>query len=570
MEDITVNEISEIICELSNDKASDIPIVVLKHCKSVLSPILAKIFNNCISNGIFPDPLKVGKITPVYKKGASDDIGNYHPVSVLPIFGKIFEKILHSRIYSFMCSKNIISESQFGFQKNHSTNHAIQDSASFINDSHLAGKHVLGIFIDLSIAFVTIDHDTLLRKIYHYVIRGNSHKLISSYLTNRYQYVKVNNEVSDNLLIKFGVPQRSVLGPLLFLLYINDLKYVSKNKNCKIILYADDTNIFIACEILDKAIESANSLLSHINEYMLFNLLHINLDKSCFMYFPPKRKFLKVTHVDKKSSLKSSKDASTIIEKTNAPIHIGENAVKEVTEVRFLGVIFDPLLDWSAHIHYLRKKLRTSFAIIKRISSYIPTANYKCIYHTLFESHLSYCISTWGGAKKKLIDQVFVTQKIAMRYLFGNYEKFLDKFSTSARTRPYGEQQLGASFYRKEHTKPLFNAHKILTVYNLYIYMAVNEMGKLLTLRSLSILLEQIKLSSRNKENRIIIESSCQKDSCNHNASSLWNIYIKKLEIPDIHNIIISLLKHKLKTHLHSIQLEEWNPDIDVYVLIIF
>ena len=189
------------------------------------------------------------------------------------------------------------------------------------------------------------------------------------------------------------------------------------------------------------------------------------------MYFPPKRKFLKVTHVDKKNSLESSIDASTIIEKTDAQIHIGENAVKEVTEVRFLGVIFDPLLDWSAHIHYLKKKLRTSFAIIKRKSSYIPTANYKRIYHTLFESHHSYCISTWGGAKKKLIDQVFVTQKIPIGYLFGNYEQFLDKFSTSARTHPYGEQQLGTSLYRKEHTKPLFNAHKILTVYNFYIYI---------------------------------------------------------------------------------------------------
>ena len=137
LEHVTVNEISEIICELSNDKASDIPLVVLKHCSSVLSPILAKIFNHCISNGIFPDPLKVGKVTPVYKKGANDDIGNYRPVSVLPIFGKIFEKILYSRIYNFMCSKNIISESQFEFGKNYSTNYDIQHSVSFINESHL-------------------------------------------------------------------------------------------------------------------------------------------------------------------------------------------------------------------------------------------------------------------------------------------------------------------------------------------------------------------------------------------------------------------------------------------------
>ena len=121
----------------------------------------------------------------------------------------------------------------------------------------------------------------------------------------------------------------------------------------------DDTNIFIACETLDKACESPNNVLSHINEYMLFNLLHINLDKSCFMYFPPKRKFLKLTHVNEKFSSAGSKNANNIVEKINALIYIGKNALKEVTEVRFLGVIFDPLLDWSAQCPYslLKEKI---------------------------------------------------------------------------------------------------------------------------------------------------------------------------------------------------------------------
>ena len=244
---------------------------------------------------------------------------------------------------------------------------------------------------------------------------------------------------------------------------------------------------------------------------MLFNLLHINLDKSCFKYFPLKRKFVRVTHVDKKCSLKSSKGANTIVEKTNAPIYIGENTVKEVTEVRFLGIIFDPLLDWSTHIHYLKKKLRISFAIIKRITSYIPTTNYKCIYHTLFESRLSYCISTWGGAKtKKLIDQVFTIQKILPSDIYlATTISFLRNLAHQHAHALMVSSNLELVFIEKNiQTHSLM--HKKLLLYTIfYIYMAVNEISKLLTLRCPAILLEQIKLSYRNKENRIIIESSC-------------------------------------------------------------
>ena len=175
-------------------------------------------------------------------------------------------------------------------------------------------------------------------------------------------------------------------------------------------------------------------------------------------------------------------------------IYLGSASLKEVTETRFLGVIFDPTLDWNAHIKSLLKKLKKSFAIVKRISSYIPPENHKNIYHTLLESHLSYCISAWGGTNKKLIDRIFTLQKsaISIRYLFGDCESFLDKFNTAARTRPFGEQCLSANFYCKEHTKQLFIKHNILTVQNLFWYMAVNELAKLISLKSPSILFEQL------------------------------------------------------------------------------
>ena len=237
-------DVLTVIKDFECDKASDISVRVLKRIAPYIAGHLSGFINKFIQLGIFPKILKIGKISPVYKKGDSQLFDNYRPISVLPILGKIFEKILYDRLYSFFTSKNVIHSKQFGFRKNHSTGHAINYSVDKIINELQKRNHIIGIFIDLSKAFDTIDHEKLIVKLEHYGIRGNCLELLKSYLSNRQQYTDFNGTKSDFCKIEFGVPQGSALGPLLFLIYINDLITCSDDTS-DFILFADDTNVFI-------------------------------------------------------------------------------------------------------------------------------------------------------------------------------------------------------------------------------------------------------------------------------------------------------------------------------------
>ena len=428
--DCTEDEISDIISGLTNGKASDFPIRVIKKLSHILSPLLANQFNHLMSIGHFPTILKIGKISPIYKKDDEEHLQNYRPVSTLPIFGKIFEKIIYSRLYSFLSSQGILHDSQFGFRKGHSTSHALNYSVHHIKQSLKSGDHVLGIFIDLSKAFDTLDHSILLQKLSMYGIRGQTHKLLESYLSNRSQYVGVLNEISDTLPVLFGVPQGSCLGPLLFLIYINDL--TNCDQNAKFVLFADDTNIFITAKSREKVYENANKVLSSVNCYMLANKLHINTGKSCYI------EFSKSPHSNKEGIIPSHPE-----------ITINGTILEKVKETKFLGVTIDENLNWNAHRAKLAKKLATCSGMLNRIKDSIPQSLHKDLYHTLFESHLTYGITVWGGASNNKLEPLFKAQKMCVRIMFGNKEKYLDKFKTCARCRPFAEQKLGSDFYKK-------------------------------------------------------------------------------------------------------------------------
>ena len=379
MQPVTTQELEKLVNNLPNKKSSgydNLSNVLLKQIKpSIINP-LTLICNNSITEGEFPHDMKAADVSPLHKSKERQIVTNYRPISLLITLSKILEKVVYSRVYKFLVETDQLYQSQYGFRSGHSCQNAISELIGTILKNQEENKMTIGVFIDLSKAFDTLSHDILLNKLSKYGIRGITLKWFESYLSNRSMRVKIQNntgemEYSTYHPLTYGTPQGSCLGPLLFLIFINDLHY-SVNYGTSL-LFADDTTIIHSHKNLRYLKWTVETDLNNLMDWFKANKLTLNLNKTVCMLFNSKAKAIKLS------------------------LNIGDYILQTSETVKFLGVWIDEKLAWTKHTSLLTIKLKQNMHLLRINNKFLTKDTKKLIYYAHILSHLNYGLLVWGN-----------------------------------------------------------------------------------------------------------------------------------------------------------------------------
>eukprot|EP00732_Lithocolla_globosa_P000859 Lithocolla_globosa_v1_NODE_337_length_4409_cov_50.992421.p1 type:complete len:855 gc:universal NODE_337_length_4409_cov_50.992421:3132-568(-) len=498
------NTVKNLLQKLDVSKAigvDHIHTITLVDSADIIAQYITYIFNLCLKHGVFPDKLKLARVTPLYKKGNPFIESNYRPVSILNTLSKIFERQMLDQIMTFLVDNNIISKSQYGFLKKSSTSTALinfyEDLLHILDEKGMMG---LGTLIDLAKAFDTVNHEILLDKLEIYGFGETSLALIKSYLSNRTQIVIIDKTESDPMEITCGVPQGSILGPLFFILYINDLPNALNHSQA--LMFADDTTILNTNQNIHTLRENTLMDLSSTSKWCRANLLTLNESKTAYLLFsgankqlpdsfpidnlpkdPPQTTTMKITK-EKKREGNSTTCTTTFTESTKVTQSIMREIItQEVTtsspesietiktepytittntnplnltingnhicmeeKTKFLGLMINENLKWKDHVQSIVKKICKYVGIFSKLRYYIPRKMLLNLYYAFIYSHFIYCLEIWGSSDTNItyLQPLLIIQKKLVRIMTDS------AFLT--------------------HATPLFKKLQIMNIFDLFKY----------------------------------------------------------------------------------------------------
>ena len=519
---VTEGEMERLVMDLNEGATGydDIPASLIKLALPHIKQPLVYLCNLSLFEGVFPEAMKIANVVPLFKSGNSMMFNNYRPVSLLCVLSKVFEKVMYARLNEFIKSNDLLYDFQFGFRKDHSAYMALMVLVDKLTKCLENGDIITGVYLDFSKAFDTVNHKILLTKLEHYGIRGAALSWFESYLSNRSQFVTYENASSKPKVISCGVPQGSILGPLLFLMYINDLNFVCKDAMS--IFFADDSNLFKNGKDITKLEEELNEILSNISEWLKVNKLSLNVKKTHYMIF-------------------SKKKIKPGVPKPSVNLSIDGQPLSEVEKTKFLGVIIDNTLTWEHHIKYISGKIARGIGILIKAKDILNKDTLVTLYYSFVYPYYVYCNHIWGSSCSKHLRRLFVLQKKAIRII--------------CKSRPTKAEP-------KCHTEPLFKELKLLDVWQINQFMLSQFMYKCYH-EKLPSLFDSYFIRTRDLHSLNTRQAPCyyelpkvrteyRKMSIRFRGPSVWNTIIENKVSPDIgictfkHNVKYLLLNKKI------------------------
>ena len=499
------SEVQNIIESLpiKSSPLDEVPVFIYKKIVSPLSKCISSFFNESILHGVYPQVLKISRIVPLFKSGDNTSKLNFRPISVINFIAKLFEKLMYSRLFKFVSENNILCKHQFGFRSGLCTSDAIVEYLDQVYKAINNNKIFVTIFLDFSRAFDTVNIDILLMKLEYYGIRGISNHWFASYLTNRPRCVSIKGVKSSYIECNIGVPQGSVLGPMLFIIYINDM--YNACKNLQLIHYADDTTAFVSGSDSNELMNIINFDLESLSRWLQCNRLTLNISKSLYMIHG---------NFDRSFSYN---------------ICIRNESLKLVNNAKFLGIIIDDKLKFENHVYDVIAKLSKVSGIIWKSKEVLPKETLRMLYLSLGWSQLSYGVLAWGRCSLTFINKIRVAQNRIVRNIYGSANFDVYK---SNNLLPFNET------YDLYALLKLFKEIKMPNQSNSYFIERVQELQTNHNYNTRFI-------SNNNLVTPRIIKSKCY-SSFLYKSTHLWNSLP-----PEIKNISdIASFKNKLRIFL--------------------